>query len=44
MVFGAADGVGLCEVPKPKDHALAGTSGIASLRRCLADGWQTLVF
>lgn len=43
-VFGASDGVDACEVPKLRDHALAGTSGIASLRRYLAEGWQTLVF
>lgn len=43
-VFGAADGVQACGVPKLKDHALNGTSGLASLRRYLAEGWQTLVF
>ncbi|MBK8099636.1 MAG: DsrE family protein [Planctomycetes bacterium] len=43
-VFGAADGVQTAGVPKLKEHALAGTSGLASLRRYLAEGWQTLVF
>ena len=42
--FGATSGVEACGVPKLKDFALAGTSGLASLRRYLADGWQTLVF
>lgn len=42
--FGAAAGVEACGVPKLKDFALAGTSGLASLRHYLADGWQTLVF
>jgi hypothetical protein len=43
-VFGATDGVEACGLPQLKDHALAGTPGIASLRRYVADGWQTLVF
>ena len=43
-VFGAASGVEACGVPKLKDFALAGTSGLASLRTYLAQGWQTLVF
>ena len=43
-VFGAAAGVQACGVPKLKEHALAGTPGLASLRRYLAEGWQTLVF
>lgn len=43
-VFGAAEGVEACGLPKLKDHALPGTSGLASLRRYLAEGWQTLVF
>ena len=43
-VFGAAAGVEACGIPNLKDHAMAGTSGLASLRRYLAEGWQTLVF
>lgn len=43
-VFGATASVDACAVPKLTDHALAGTPGLASFRRYLADGWQTLVF
>ena len=43
-VFGAKDGVESCGVPLKKDNALAGTSGLLSLRRYVADGWQTIVF
>lgn len=43
-VFGATDSVKACGLPEIKDHALAGTPGIASIRRYLAEGWQTLVF
>lgn len=43
-VFGAASGVEACGVPKLKDFALAGTSGLASMRTYLAEGWHTLVF
>jgi hypothetical protein len=42
--FAAKDGVESCGVPLKKDHALAGTSGLLSLRRYIADGWQTVVF
>jgi hypothetical protein len=42
--FAAKDGVEACGVPLKKDHALAGTSGLLSLRRYIADGWQTVVF
>ncbi len=42
--FGAAAGVEACGVPKLKDHALAGTSGLASLRRYVAEDWKTVVF
>jgi hypothetical protein len=27
-----------------KDHALAGTAGLLSLRRYVAEGWNTVVF
>jgi hypothetical protein len=40
-VFGAKDGVESCGVPLKNDHALAGTSGLLSLRRSVAEGWQT---
>ncbi len=43
-VFGAKDGVEACGVPLKKDNALTGTSGLLSLRRYVADGWQTIVF
>lgn len=43
-VFGAKDGVEACGVPLKKDNALAGTSGLLSLRQYMADGWQTIVF
>ena len=42
--FGASASLQACGVPEVKDHALAGTPGVTSLRRYLADGWQTLVF
>jgi hypothetical protein len=31
-------------LPFIQDKALAGTPGIANIRRYLADGWQTLTF
>lgn len=43
-VFGATQEVAACGVPEIKDHALPGTPGLASIRRYLADGWQTVVF
>lgn len=43
-VFGANESVASSDLPEIKDHDLAGTPGMASLRRYLADGWQTLVF
>ena len=43
-VFGASEGVKSCGVPIIKDHALAGTTGLLSLRRYLADGWSPVVF
>ena len=33
-----------CGVPLKKDHALAGTSGLLSLRRYVNEGWNTVVF
>jgi len=43
-VFGAKKEVEACGVPELKDHALAGTPGLASVRHYLAEGWQVLVF
>ena len=43
-VFGATKEVAACGLPEIKDHALPGTPGLASIRRYLAEGWQTLVF
>lgn len=43
-VFGATDGVKQSGVKELKDHQLAGTPGMASVRSYLAQGWQTLVF
>ena len=43
-VFGAKESVESCGVPLKKDHALAGTAGLLSLRRYVADGWNTVVF
>ena len=43
-VFGATDGAKACGVPIVKDHVLAGTAGLLSLRRYLAEGWRTVVF
>jgi len=43
-VFGATDDVAACGLPEIKDHALTGTPGLASIRRYIADGWQTQVF
>jgi hypothetical protein len=43
-VFGAKESVQACGVPIVKDHALAGTAGLLSLRRYVADGWNTVVF
>jgi hypothetical protein len=40
----ATESVKSCDVPIVKDHALAGTAGLLSLRRYLAEGWQTVVF
>jgi len=33
-----------CGVPIVNDHALAGTTGLLSLRRYIAEGWNTVVF
>jgi hypothetical protein len=43
-VFGATDSIKSCGVPIVKDHALAGTAGLLSLRRYVTEGWNTIVF
>lgn len=43
-VFGATEGVEACGLPLLNDLALAGTPGLADVRRYLAEGWATLVF
>ncbi len=43
-VFGAKESVESCGVLLRKDHALAGTSGLLSLRRYVNEGWNTVVF
>ncbi len=43
-VFGATESLRGSEVPELKEHALAGTPGLASLRRFAAEGYQTLLF
>ena len=42
--FGATESLEACNVPLIKDHALAGTSGVASPRRFVEQGYETLVF
>ncbi len=43
-VFGAKEGIESCGLPLKNDYALAGTSGLLSLRRYVAEGWHTVVF
>src|SRR5262249_51847977 len=43
-VFGATAGVETCGLPSIQDHNLPGTQGLASLRRYLTEGWNTLTF
>jgi DsrE/DsrF-like family len=43
-VFGAKESVESCGIQLKKDHALAGTSGLLSLRRYVSEGWNTVVF
>jgi len=44
QVFGATDSLVSSGVPTVKDHPLAGTGGLLSLRRYTAEGWNTVVF
>ena len=43
-VFAATEGVRSCGIPMVNDYALAETAGLLSLRRYVADGWNTVVF
>jgi hypothetical protein len=43
-VFGAKEDIEACRVPLKNDHALAGTSGLLSLRRYAVEGWKIIVF
>jgi hypothetical protein len=42
--FGAKTSVEACGLPQLADHALAGTPGVASFRRYVADGFHTFIF
>lgn len=42
--FGATQGLQACGIKEVKDNAVAGTPGLSSVRRYLAEGWQTLLF
>jgi hypothetical protein len=44
QVFGAKESLVACDVPIVKDNALAGAGGLLSLRRYVAEGWNTVVF
>jgi hypothetical protein len=44
VAFGANKGAEACGVPLLKDKLLAGTPGMADLRRYSAEGWHTLIF
>jgi len=43
-VFAARETAQACGVSLVEDHALAGTAGLLSLRRYVAEGWNTAVF
>jgi len=42
--FGASEGVQACGIKEVKDVAVEGTPGLASVRRYLVEGWNTIVF
>ncbi len=42
--FGATAGVQACGIPESKANAVSGTPGLLSVRRYLAEGWNTLIF
>jgi hypothetical protein len=43
-VFGATESLKASGVTEIKNNAIPGTSGLLSLRRYLAEGWQVLIF
>jgi hypothetical protein len=43
-VFGADRDAAARDLPEIKDNPLPGTPGLASIRRYLAEGWQTQIF
>lgn len=43
-LYGATEGLQACGIPLNSSNALPGTSGLSSIRRYLAEGWQTLIF
>jgi hypothetical protein len=44
IVFGAESAVNSCGINFITDNNLAGTHGLASIRRYLAEGWHTVLF
>lgn len=42
--FGATESLEGCEIPLLKDHDLGGTTGLASPRKYVEQGYETLVF
>jgi hypothetical protein len=42
--FGATESLKACGIPEANNNAVAGTPGVLSLRKYVADGWQTLIF
>lgn len=43
-VFEAKEGITACGIPEINNNPIPGTPGLASFRKYVADGWQTLVF
>lgn len=44
IVFGAMNSAKYCGLQALADNNLTGTHGLASIRRYLAEGWQTVLF
>lgn len=42
--FGASESIAACGIESKADNPVVGTSGVISLRRYLAEGWQLLIF
>ena len=42
--FGATEGIEASGIAVKSDNAVAGTTGVLSLRHYLAEGWQVLLF